>query len=80
MKIKTKDIVLIGLFVALGIILPMAFHAVGTDLGRMFSPIHIPALIAGALMGPVPGLLVGLLSVLASSLFTSCHLSHTPLL
>ena len=71
MKIKTKDIVLIGLFVALGIILPMAFHAVGTDLGKMFSPIHIPALIAGALMGPVPGLLVGLLSVLASSLFTS---------
>lgn len=71
MKIKTKDIVLIGLFIALGIILPLAFHAVGTDLGRMFSPIHIPALIAGALMGPVPGLLVGLLSVLASSLFTS---------
>ena len=71
MKIKTKDIVLIGLFVALGIILPMAFHAVGTDLGRMFSPIHIPALVAGALMGPVPGLLVGILSVLASSLFTS---------
>ena len=71
MKIKTKDIVLIGLFVALGVIIPMAFHAVGTDLGRLLSPIHIPALVAGALMGPIPGLLVGVLTVLTSSLITS---------
>lgn len=71
MKINTKQIVLIALFIAIGIVLPMAFHAVGTELGKMFSPIHIPALIAGALMGTVPGLLVGVLTVLASSLFTS---------
>lgn len=71
MKIKTKDIVLIGLFIALGLILPMVFHQLGENMSRMFSPIHIPALIAGALMGPIHGLLVGVLTVLTSSLITS---------
>lgn len=70
MKISTKQIVLIALFVAIGIVLPSVFHLFGANAGKMFSPIHLPALVAGALMGTVPGLLVGLLTVLASSLFT----------
>ncbi len=70
MKITTKQIVLIALFIAIGIVLPMAFHAVGSDLAKVVSPIHIPALIAGALMGAVPGLFVGVLTIVASSLFT----------
>jgi uncharacterized membrane protein len=50
-----------SLFLALGILLPIAFHAFGIA-GRVFLPMHFPPLLAGLLVGPASGLLVGLLS------------------
>ncbi|MDD7761163.1 MAG: ECF transporter S component [Firmicutes bacterium] len=71
MKITTKKLVLIALFIALGVLLPQVFHLMGAEAGKLFSPIHIPALLAGVLFGPVAGLLTGGFSVLLSALITS---------
>ncbi|MEW5993792.1 MAG: ECF transporter S component [Candidatus Zixiibacteriota bacterium] len=58
-----------GLYLALAVLLPVGFHAFGTA-GRIFLPMHIPVLLAGFLMGPVSGLIVGLLSPGLSHLLT----------
>jgi len=52
-------------FVALGVLLPYAFHAFLA--GPIFLPMHIPVLLAGLLLGPLSGAVVGLLSPLISS-------------
>jgi predicted membrane protein len=65
---KTRQLVLTALLIALGLILPMLFHAVG--LGKAFLPMHLPALLAGFILGPVSGLCVGLVTPLLSSLLT----------
>ena len=57
----SQFIVRTALFLAVAIILPIAFHQFGLA-GRIFSPMHIPALLAGFVCGPVSGLLVGLLA------------------
>lgn len=41
----TRNIVLSALFIALGIIIPILFHAVG--MGSVFLPMHIPVILAG---------------------------------
>ncbi|MEG0918908.1 MAG: ECF transporter S component [Anaerovoracaceae bacterium] len=69
---STKKIVYAGLFLALGLLLPQAFHflPVGANAGKIFLPMHIPVLLAGFLAGPVVGLAVGIMSpVLSSILF-----------
>jgi uncharacterized membrane protein len=58
----------IGLFVAIGIVLPMAFHAAG--MGRTFLPMHIPVLLAGIYLGWRSGLVVGAVTPLLSGLLT----------
>jgi len=51
-------------FIALGIVLPQAVHMIGgPGVGSIFLPMHIPAIIAGMLLGPVSGMVVGMLSV-----------------
>lgn len=47
-------------FLALSVLLPIGFHQVGLG-GRIFLPMHIPALLAGFVAGPWSGLMVGLL-------------------
>ena len=59
-----------GLLVALGILLPQAFHIFGTSGGSMFLPIHIPVLMAGMLLGPYYGGIIGFLVPILSSLLT----------
>ncbi|HOA41264.1 MAG TPA: ECF transporter S component [Halanaerobiales bacterium] len=66
----TRNLVLMALFIALGIVLPISFHVFG-NVARVLSPMHITVFIAGALMGPVAGLVVGALTPLLSSLITS---------
>ena len=51
---KSKKIVLSGLFIALGVVVPMIFHTVNLA-GPIFLPMHIPVLLAGFLLGPVYG-------------------------
>ena len=56
-----------GLLVALGILLPQAFHIFGQNAGMIFLPIQIPVLFAGMLLGPYYG---GLIGILFSSVLT----------
>ena len=58
-----------ALYLALAILLPIAFHAFGLG-GRVFLPMHIPVLLAGFLVGPSSGVIVGLLAPLLSYLLT----------
>lgn len=60
-----KRLVLAALFLALGLVLPSAFHMVGA--GPVFLPMHIPVLLCGFVCGWQYGLAVGLLTPLLSS-------------
>lgn len=64
---KTKELVLTALFVALGVVLPQAFHAI-PNAGSIFLPMHIPVLISGFATGPVFGLVCGVLTPVLSHL------------
>ena len=66
---NTKKIVLTGLFIALGIVLPIAFHSFNMG-GPMFLPMHIPVLMAGMILGPLPGVMAGVITPVLSSLLT----------
>ena len=58
-----------GIFVAMGVLLPLAFHVAGI-LGTVFLPMHIPVLLAGLFLGPLLGGGVGALTPICSSLLT----------
>ncbi len=58
-----------ALCLALGILLPIVFHAIG-GAGAVFLPMHIPVLLCGLLCGPRLGALCGLATPLLSSAFT----------
>lgn len=58
-----------ALYLALAVLLPIPFHALGIG-GRVLLPMHIPVLLAGFLAGPLSGLLVGLLAPGLSNLLT----------
>lgn len=66
---KSKKIVLSGLFIALGVVVPMIFHTVNLA-GPIFLPMHIPVLLAGFLLGPVYGGIVGIICPVISGLAT----------
>ncbi|NLY56138.1 MAG: ECF transporter S component [Firmicutes bacterium] len=64
----TKKLTYGGIFIALGVLLPIAFHWVG--LGRTFLPMHIPILLAGFIAGPLTAAVVGVITPLLSSVLT----------
>lgn len=68
-KTKSKEIVLSGLFIALGLLVPMAFHAIG-GTGPVFLPMHLPVLMGGFILSPVYALMVGVVTPLLSSALT----------
>jgi len=68
MKYSARDIAVGGLFGALGVALPIIFHLVG--LGRVFLPMHLPVLVCGLVVSPIPALAVGIVTPLASSALT----------
>lgn len=68
-KAVTKDLVMTAMFCALCIVLPMAFHAIPQG-GMLFSPMHIPVLLAGMICGWQYGLAVGLVGPTLSALTT----------
>jgi len=65
----TQTITFTAVFIALCVVLPLAFHAI-PDGGSLFSPMHIPVLLCGLIAGPGPGLVCGLAGSLLSSLIT----------
>lgn len=69
MKFNTRKLVLSAMFLALGVLLPIALHAI-PNAGSIVSPMHIPVLLCGLVCGWQYGLVVGPLTVLLSSLLT----------
>ena len=69
MKISTRKLVYTGLLISLGVVFPLGFHLVGAA-GPIFLPMHLPVFVAGIMLGPWYGMLVGLTSPVLSSFFT----------
>ena len=67
---KTKKMVLAGLCVSLGLLLPQAMHAI-PYAGQIFLPMHIPVLLCGFMCGGLWGLACGVLTPILSSLIFS---------
>jgi uncharacterized membrane protein len=67
---KIRNITATAMLIALGIVIPMITANV-PQMGQIFLLIHIPALLAGLILGPTEGLLVGILVPLLRSLLTS---------
>ncbi len=68
---KTKRLVLAGLFLATGMILPyVTSHAYGIQ-GTILLPMHLPVLLCGFFCGPLPGALCGLILPVLNSILTS---------
>lgn len=65
---KTKNLILAAFCLALGLVLPSAFHVIGA--GPVFLPMHIPVLLCGMLCGWQYGLAVGFIVPLFSSVLT----------
>lgn len=65
-----KEVAIASLMVAMGIVLPF-LTASNPQLGSIFLLMHIPVLIAGLVLGPKYGLIVGMMTpILRSLLFT----------
>ena len=67
--INVKKTVIAALLIALGVVLPIAFHSV-PNAGRIFLPMHIPILLCGMICGFPYGLICGIATPLLSSLLT----------
>lgn len=65
---STTQLVLSGALIAIGLILPIVFHAIGG--GAVFLPMHIPVLIGGFFLSAPFAIAVGALVPLISSLLT----------
>jgi uncharacterized membrane protein len=59
-RLSAKEITLTALFITSGVILPIVFHQFALS-GRIFLPMHIPVLLAGIFVGPLSGVIVGLI-------------------
>ncbi|AVM68791.1 ECF transporter S component [Lachnospiraceae bacterium oral taxon 500] len=67
---KPAELTKAAFFIAMGIVLPMGFHFFQMG-GPVFLPMHIPVLLAGFFLSPLPAVMVGLLTPLLSSILTS---------
>ena len=67
---KTRFITLTAVFCALGVLLPQAFHVFGESAGKVFLPMHIPAMLAGIIVSPLSGFVCGLISPILSFVVT----------
>jgi hypothetical protein len=68
-RISTGTLTGTALLLALGVVLPIVFHAIPLG-GRVFLPMHLPTFVAGLVLGPVAGLVVGAGSPVLSALLT----------
>ena len=66
---STKKITYTGLFAAIGIILPQAFHMIGGPaIGSVLLPMHIPVIVGAMLLGPMSGVVIALISVIVGAI------------
>lgn len=68
-KITTKELVLSGVLLGVGLLLPMVFHMFSMT-GPIFLPMHIPVLIGGILLPPSLALALGIITPVVSSILT----------
>jgi niacin transporter len=68
-RFDARFISLTGLLLATGVVFPFIFHQFGIA-GRIFLPMHVPVFLAGLMLGPWSGLLVGALSPGLSAVMT----------
>lgn len=68
MSYTGRDLLLGGLFLALALVIPVLFHAVG--LGSAFLPMFFPILVAGFLVSWPVALMVGFTAPIFSALLT----------
>lgn len=68
-RIDTKKLVIAGLLLAIGIILPSIFHTTGIP-GTIFLPMHISVLLGGFLLPPSLAFLLGALTPILNNLVT----------
>lgn len=61
-----KRLVIAGLLLAIGVIVPYIFHTTGIP-GTVFLPMHIPVLLGGFLLPPHLAILLGMLTPLINS-------------
>ncbi len=66
--LSVKNITVCAVCISLCSILPMAFHSIG--LGSAFSPMHLPVLLCGMLLGGGYGLVCGVVGPILSSVIT----------
>lgn len=66
---KTKELAFGGMFIIIGVLLPMIFHSFGVS-GSIVLPMHIPVLISGFILSPVIALIVGGITPILSFLLT----------
>ena len=69
-RVNIKKLAYAGALVAIGILLPQAFHIFGANAGMLFLPIQIPVLIAGAILGGIYGGTIGVIVPMLSFLMT----------
>lgn len=65
----TRQLTYTGLFAALGIVVPQAFHMIGGPaIGSILLPMHIPVLVGAMLLGPFSGMIIAMISVVVGAL------------
>ena len=67
---SSKKICLCAMFLALGIVLPFLTMNIPL-IGKSLLPMHIPVLLGGFVLGPIYGLLLGILTPLTRSILFS---------
>lgn len=67
-KVTVRNMVLAGLFIAMGLVLPF-FTAQVPSIGKKLLPMHIPVLISGFVCGWPYGLLIGFIVPILRSVF-----------
>lgn len=58
----TRFLATTSLLLALAVLLPIGAHYINPLFARVLLPMHLPVLLAGMLVGPGAGVLVGLLA------------------
>lgn len=56
---NTRSLVMSGMLIAIGCVLPPVIRMIPNG-GVLFSPMHIPVLLAGLVLGPAEGMIVGI--------------------
>ena len=67
--VRARELALAGLLGALGLLLPIGFHAFGWG-GKIFLPMHLPVVVAGFLVSPATAVTLGVVVPFLSSVLT----------